>query len=87
MKIEMIPIGKENKISREELMSILKINSINEFKKVIEELKQDNIILFEDGYYRPDKKEEYEEVIEKCKLKTDNMKKIIKLAKIEMEKL
>lgn len=87
MKIEMIPTGQENKITRENLMEKSNINSINEFKKEIEELKQNYIILYEEGYYRPSSKDEYEEVIKKCNLKTNNMQRIIEIAKKEMEKL
>lgn len=87
MKIETIPIGKENKISRGKLINILQINNIKELKKQLAELKQDYIILYDEGYYRPSKKEEYEEFILKCNGQKKDMEKLIELAKAEMERI
>lgn len=87
MKIEMIPIGKENKITRGILMNKLKLNNVEELKKQLAELKQEYIILYDEGYYRPNTKEDYEKFIEKCNEQVNNSEKLIKLAKTEMEKL
>lgn len=87
MKIEMIPIGKENKITRGILMNKLKLNNVEELKKQLAELKQEYIILYDEGYYRPKTKEDYENFINKCNEQTANMKNLIELANREMEKL
>lgn len=87
MKIELIPIGKENKVSRDSLMYKAKITNIDKFKTELAELKTKNIILFEDGYYRPNTKEEYENFINKCNIKKTETQELIKIAKKEMEDL
>ncbi len=87
MKIELIPIGKENKISRDSLMYKAKITNIDIFKTELAELKTKHIILFEDGYYRPNTKEEYKNFINKCNTKKTETQELIKIAKREMEEI
>lgn len=85
-KVTDIPIGKSNRITRDSLMYKLKIFNVNQFKKELAELKEKYIILFEnDGYYRPNKAEEYLMIITKQKEIIDNANKIIEIAKKEME--
>lgn len=85
MKIELIPKGRKNKINRQSLMNKAKIFDEKTFQKEMAILKQNHIILFNDGYYRPDTKKEYEDFMNKCNLKRDEMYELIVLAKKEME--
>lgn len=85
--IEVIPIGKEHKKTRQELMYSAKIIDIREFKQEISKLKERYIIIFDNGYYLPASKEEYMEFIEKQKEQLNNTTKTIELAYKEMERL
>lgn len=82
---KVIPIGKKNKISRQELMYKAKITEIKQFRKEMFELKKKHTVIFNDGYYFPASKEEYEEFIEKMKVQASNIDSTIKLAEQEME--
>lgn len=85
--IDIIPIGKENKITRQQLMQRAKIFDVNQFKKKLTNLREQYIIVFDDGYYLPSSKEEYEEFINKMKEQAKDVGKIIELAYQEMEEL
>ena len=52
MTIENIPIGNKHKKSRKELMLELEIDE-DTFKKDLAKIKEKNIVLFDEGYYRP----------------------------------
>lgn len=82
---EIIPIGKKNKLSRQELMYKAKITDVKQFRQEMAKLKEKYIVIFDDGYYLPATKEEYEEFIEKMQLQVGNINSTIELAKQEME--
>lgn len=84
--IDFIPIGKENKQTRQELMYKAKITE-DEFKKELLNLKHKYIILFDNGYYLPQTKEEYLEFIQKQNQRLCDTAKTIDLAYKEMEEL
>ena len=85
MKIENVPIGKKNRLNRKDLMKIAHISSEDAFRKELAELKEKYIILFDEGYYRPSTRQEYEDFINKCNEKRTEMYELIVLAKREME--
>lgn len=88
MKISDIPKGKENRKTRQQLMYEFKITDEKQFKTELAELKQDNIIIFEDdGYYVPNKKEELESFIKKYNKQNINIVKIIDLAYQMLEEM
>lgn len=69
-------------------MYIDKIVDERQFKKELTELKNDNIIIFEDGgYYIPNKKEELQEFIKKHNKQNYNMVKMINLAYEMLEEM
>ncbi len=82
---KVIPIGKKNKISRQELMYKAKITDVKQFKQEMAQIREKYIVIFNDGYYLPASKEEYEEFIEKMKVQASNIDSTIKLAEQEME--
>lgn len=85
--IKAIPIGKQHKISRKELMKKANIRSVRHFTEELSFLRKRYIILFDDGYYLPSSKEEYMEFINKTNEIIKNAKKTVKLAYDEMEEL
>ena len=86
MTIENIPIGNKHKKSRKELMLELEIDE-DTFKKDLAKIKEKNIVLFDEGYYRPTEIKEYDSLINKLKNIEGNPKKSIKLALKEREEL
>lgn len=85
--INIIPVGKKHKETRDNLMYKAKITDVMQFKKELAELRKQYIIIFDDGYYLPSSKEEYEEFIKKMEEQRDNANKTIELAYKEMEGL
>ena len=85
--IEVIPIGKEHKNTRQELMYKAKITNENEFQKEMAKLRKQYIIIFDEGYYIPSSKEEYLEFIQKQNKQLCETSKTIELAYKEMEKI
>ncbi len=85
--IDIIPIGKEHKKTRQELMYEAKITNIQVFKQEIAKLKEKYIILFDDGYYFPATKEEYINFIKKMETRIKNDMNTLELAYDEMEGL
>ena len=85
--IECIPIGKQNKETREVLMNKAKITDVRTFRKELAKLKNEYIIINDNGYYLPANKEEYEEFIEKQNERYCEIRKIIDLAYKEMKNL
>ena len=84
--IECIPIGKQNKETREVLMNKAKI-TLRQFKKELTKLRNEYIIINDNGYYMPANKEEYEEFIEKQNGQVYEINKTIDLAYKEMKGL
>lgn len=85
--IDIIPLGKENKKTREELMQKANINNVREFRQKIAKLKDEYIIVNDKGYYRPTNKEEYQELIDKLKGQATNTDRVIALAYQEMNRI
>ncbi len=83
--IECIPIGKQNKETRDNLMRKAKITDVRTFRKELAKLKDKYIIINDNGYYLPANKEEYEEFIEKQNERYCEIKKTIDLAYKEMK--
>lgn len=79
MKINNIPIGRENRKSGLELCEELGIGK-TELRIELAKLKEDYIILCDDGYYRPTKVEEYDSFIENLQKIKCNVNKTIKIA-------
>ena len=84
--IECIPIGKQNKETREMLINKTKLTP-RQFKKELAKLRNKYIIINEDGYYLPANKEEYEEFIQTQNEKYCKIRKTIDLAYKEMKGL
>lgn len=85
--IEVIPIGKKHKKTRQELMYKAKITDEGEFQKEIGKLRKQYVIIFDNGYYIPSSKEEYLEFIQKQNKQLCETSKTIELAYKEMEEL
>ena len=83
--IDVIPIGKKHKQTREQLMYKSKISNITDFKQELAKLKRKYIILFDDGYYLPSSKEEYLDFIKKMNKQILDIADKIEIAYKEME--
>ena len=84
--IEYIPIGKQNKETREVLMNKANLTQ-RQFKKELAKLRSKYIIINDNGYYMPANIEEYEEFIEKQNERYCEIRKTIDLAYKEMKEL
>ena len=82
--IECIPIGKQNKETREVLMNKAKLTP-RQFRKELAKLRNKYIIINDNGYYLPANVEEYEAFIRKQNEKYCEIKKTIDLAYKEMK--
>lgn len=82
--IECIPIGKQNKETREVLMNKANLTQ-RQFRKELAKLRNKYIIINDNGYYLPANKEEYEEFIQKQNERYIGIKKTIDLAYREMK--
>ncbi len=83
--IDVIPVGRKHRETRETLMYKAKINNVETFKKEIEALRKQYIILYDDGYYVPASKEEYKKLINKLEWQCNEIQNTINLANKEME--
>ena len=82
--IECIPIGKQNKETRDSLMNKTNLTQ-RQFKKELARLRNKYIIINDNGYYLPANKKEYEEFIEKQNERYCEIRKTIDLAYKEMK--
>ena len=82
--IDCIPIGKQNKETREMLISKTRLTP-RQFRKELARLRNEYIIINDNGYYLPASKEEYEEFIQKQNERYIEIKKTIDLAYKEMK--
>ncbi len=82
--IECIPIGKQNKETRDVLISKSNL-TLRQFRKELTRLRNKYIIINDNGYYLPANKEEYEEFIRKQNERYYEIKKTIDLAYKEMK--
>lgn len=88
MKIDIFPLGRENRETRQQLMWKAKIFNETQFKKELMELKKENIIIFEnDGYYIPNKRQELEIFIDKIGKQNKEITKVLNLAKQMLEEM
>lgn len=92
MNIELIPYGKENKISRKSLMKLANIQDKKVFDERIIELKKKYIIFSiltaEDiMYWRSNNKEELQEFIKKYQRRSYDNNRMIMLAYKELEEM
>ena len=83
--IECIPIGKQNKETREVLVNKANLTP-RQFRKELARLRDKYIIINDNGYYMPANKEEYEEFIQKQNERYYEIRKTIDLAYKEMKK-
>lgn len=87
MKLEeLILKGKRNKKNREELMRLARLDR-DSFKKELSKIKETQIILFEDGYYKPNTEEEYDAFIKKCNTEIKNIQHLVELATKEKKNI
>ena len=84
--IEYIPIGKQNKETREVLINKANLTP-RQFRKELAKLRSKYIIINDNGYYLPANKEEYKEFIEKQNERYCEIRKTINLAYKEMKEL
>ena len=83
--IEVLPIGKENKKTRNVLMKESKIKDVEEFKKQLADIKKQYIVIFDDGYYLPASKDEYDNFMNKTNEQIKYYTKLKQMANKEME--
>ena len=82
-----IPIGKENKKTRQQIMHDAKIFDEKEFKRELTDLRTKEIVIFDNGYYIPNKKEEIQDFIKNCNEVNIETNKIIALAYKKIDEL
>ncbi len=85
--VEYIPIGKKHREERNSIMARANIFDVNIFKKELSLAKKKYIILYDDGYYMPASKEEYQEFIDKMNQHKIEITDLIERANKEMEEL
>lgn len=83
--IEVLPIGKENKKTRNVLMKELNIRDVEEFKKQLADIKKQYIVIFDDGYYLPASQDEYDNFMNKTNEQIKYYTKLKQMANKEME--
>ncbi len=81
-----IPIGKQNKETREILMNKTNLTQ-RQFRKELARLRNKYIIINDNGYYLPANKEEIQEFIQKLNRQVYEINKTIALAYKGMEGL
>lgn len=87
MNIELIPYGKENKVSRKSLIKQANIEE-KDFNVELAKLREQYIIMSDTiskSYWRPNSKEEYENFIRKYQHRNYDTNRMIMLAYKEME--
>ena len=83
--IDCIPIGKQNKETREMLMNKAKLTQ-RQFRKELAKLRNKYIIINDNGYYLPANKEEVQDFIQKLNGQAYEINKTIALAYREIER-
>lgn len=82
-----IPLGRENKKERNKIMSEAKITDENEFKRKLTALRKEEIVIFDNGYFIPNKKEEILDFIKNCNIINIETNKTIEIAYNKMNEL
>jgi hypothetical protein len=85
--IDYIPKGKENRVDKAQIMKKGGIHDNETFKKCLQNARKNNIICFEDGYYRPSKQKEYDEFFLKCSRQINELRDLQKMAIKEASEL
>ena len=83
--IEVLPIGKENKKTRNVLMKELNIRDVKENKKQLADIKKQYIVIFDDGYYLPASQDEYDNFMNKTNEQIKYYTKLKQMENKEME--
>ena len=71
--------------TRNVLMKESKIKDVEEFKKQLADIKKQYIVIFDDGYYLPASKDEYDNFINKTNEQIKYYTKLKQMANKEME--
>lgn len=90
MNIELIPYGKENKISRKSLIKLANIQDEKVFNEELAKLRKKYIIMSDTttgGYWRSNSKEELQEFIKKYQHRSYDNNRMIMLAYKELEEM
>lgn len=90
MNIELIPYGKENKISKKSLMKLANIKDEKVFNEEVAKLRKKYIIMSDTttgGYWRSNNKEELQEFIKKYQHRSYDTSRMIMLAYKEIENI
>lgn len=82
-----IPFGKENKKTSKEIMKEAGIFTKIEFENKISEIRKEEIVLFDNGYFIPNKKEEVEEFLEKCRVRGAEVNTLMDMAYKKIDEL
>lgn len=86
--IDYIPLGKENKKSMEEIMADANIPRKQDFRRLLQETRKENVIIFDEtGYFRPTKKQEVYDFIEKYQSKIGEILEVLNQCYQEAKKL
>lgn len=82
-----IPLGKENRKTKQQIMYNAKITDENKFKLELTKLRQNEIVIFDNGYFIPNKKEEIQDFIRDCNLVGIETNKLIGMAYKKIDEL
>lgn len=82
-----IPLGRENKKTSKEIMRETKTTDENEFKKQLAQLKKTELVICDNGYFIPNKKEEVEEFLEKCRTRGAEVNTLMDMAYKKLDEL
>lgn len=82
-----IPIGKENRKTFKEIMQETEIKNENKLKDELNKLRKEELVIFDNGYFIPNKKEEVEEFLEKCRVRGAEVNTLMDMAYKKMDEL
>lgn len=86
--VDYIPQGNENKKSMEEIMEQAKIPRKQDFRKLLQEARKDHVIIFDQtGYFRPTRKQEIYDFIEKYQVRIGEIVDILNQCYKEVKKI
>ena len=83
--INIIPKGKKNKVDRKYLILKAGIKNAKTFQEILKELRKKYIVIFDEGYFLPETKEEYQELINRLNKQICSLNETLRLAHKEME--
>ena len=82
-----IPLGRESKKTSKEIMQEAGISNKIDFEKEMSKVKKDNIVIYDNGYFIPNKKEEVEEFLEKCRTRGAEVNTLMDMAYKKLDEL